>query len=175
MYFLFIVYWICFVVDDDYDDDDVCFELIPWIRLETFNGLPFSLTIYTSFPHLFPLSHLLPCVVSLSSILIFFLPIFHSLPFLDFVCVLMIWRFGILWCMGMVMFYFDVCVCVWRKFSESAHEFFLKFCMMVGIHKGWKVTEPDFSGKLSKSGRGSYNGQNGPKSRFFNIFEKLDH
>jgi hypothetical protein len=97
------------VFDDDYDDDDVCFELIPWIRLVTFNGLPFGLTIYTSFPHLFPLSHLLPCVVSLSFILIFFLPIFHSLPFLDFVCALMIWRFGILWCMGMVMFYFDVC------------------------------------------------------------------
>ena len=44
-------------------------------------------------------------------------------------------------------------------FSELAHCFFLIFCMKLGIHKGWKVTEPNFSGKyhLPK------NGQKGPK------------
>ena len=33
-------------------------------------------------------------------------------------------------------------------FSELAHQFFLIFCMKLGVHKGSKVTEPDFSGKI---------------------------
>ena len=34
-------------------------------------------------------------------------------------------------------------------FSELAHQFFLFFCMNLRIHKGSKVTEPDFSGRFS--------------------------
>ena len=61
------------------------------------------------------------------------------------------------------------------KLEKLDHEFYLIFSVKLGDHKRRKVTQPEFSGKLSKSGRGSYNGQNGPKSRFFIFFEKLGH
>ena len=36
------------------------------------------------------------------------------------------------------------CVCPSLNISETAHQFFLDFCMKLGHHKGTKVTEPDF-------------------------------
>ena len=41
-----------------------------------------------------------------------------------------------------------VCVCPSSNISETAHWFFLIFCMKLGHHKGTKVTEPDFWRKI---------------------------
>ena len=46
------------------------------------------------------------------------------------------------------------------ELEKFDHEFYLIFSVKLGDHKHRKVTQPDFLGKLSKSGRGSYNGQN---------------
>ena len=49
------------------------------------------------------------------------------------------------------------------------------FCMKLGVHKCRKVTEPDFSGKLSFSKKLGKRVQKGLKIGFLDFCAKLDH
>ena len=55
-----------------------------------------------------------------------------------------------------------LCVCPSLNISETAHYFFLVFCMKLGHHKGTKVTEPDFWKKILGF-------TNGEKNHFWGI------
>ena len=54
-------------------------------------------------------------------------------------------------------------------FSELVNFFFLIFCMKLEIHKCAKVTEPDFSGKLSFAQIWAKGAQNGLSLIFIKI------
>jgi len=47
--------------------------------------------------------------------------------------------------------------------------------MKLGVHKGSKVTEPDFSGKFSFGPNWAKSAQNGPKMDIFNFFSESAH
>ena len=49
------------------------------------------------------------------------------------------------------------------------------FCMKLGVHKRKKVTEPDFSGKLSFSKKNGKRAQKGLKIGFLDFCAKLSH
>ena len=59
-----------------------------------------------------------------------------------------------------------------QLFSELGHRFFLIFGMKLGIHKGWKVTEPDFSGKIPFAQIWAKRAQNGLKMGFSEFWQK---
>ena len=59
-----------------------------------------------------------------------------------------------------------------QKFWKTALTIFLIFGMKLGDNKPRKVTEPDFSKKISLAQIWAKRAQNGPKSRFFIFFCK---
>ena len=67
----------------------------------------------------------------------------------------------------------SVCLSVCNTlFSELAHRFFLIFCMKLGVHKGSKVTEPNFWKKISFAQIWAKRAQNGPKMEFLVFSQK---
>jgi len=58
------------------------------------------------------------------------------------------------------------------KFEKSDHEFYLIFSVNLGDHKRRKVTEPDFLEKLLFGPNLGICAQNGPKIKFFKVWQK---
>ena len=67
--------------------------------------------------------------------------------------------------------HFRVYICTF-KFSGLAHKLFIFFCMMLGVHKAYKLTKPDFWKKISFSQIWAKRAQNVPKMVFSQFWRK---